>query len=137
LEKKEFLEQLGRDSSFLADHRIMDYSLLVIVCRQSLEIRVGIIDYCRSYTIDKALESMVKQTPLYSEYNLQPTVISPSDYLQRFIDGMNAYFHASPVHEDTHRPGRPTCESWDILPTLAVTTGPNGSTDSIIVGTPE
>jgi 1-phosphatidylinositol-3-phosphate 5-kinase len=137
LEKEEFLEQFGRDSSFLVDHRIMDYSLLVIVCRQNLEIRMGIIDYCRSYTLDKALESMVKQTPLYPEYTLPPTVISPSDYLQRFINAMNSYFHASPRYGNTHPPGRPDCGSGDILPTLAVAGESCGSTESKTVITPE
>jgi hypothetical protein len=99
-EKREFLRNLERDVAFLADHKVMDYSLVAIVCRDSSRVRFGIVDYCRAYTIDKALESIVKQTPLYAEYTTLPTIISPTDYMNRFVEAMRRYFHGAPRYSD-------------------------------------
>jgi hypothetical protein len=99
-EKRELIERLERDVAFLAQHRVMDYSLVAIVCRKRNRVRFGIVDYCRAYTIGKALESMVKQTPLYAEYTTPPTIISPAEYMTRFVEAMRGYFHAAPTYSD-------------------------------------
>jgi 1-phosphatidylinositol-3-phosphate 5-kinase len=100
-DKRKFIEQLKTDSAFLSSAKIMDYSLVAIVSRTEAKVRIGIVDFCGSYTIDKALESMVKKTPLYSDHAVAPTVISPSDYQDIFVKAMDAYFLASPVYSDT------------------------------------
>jgi 1-phosphatidylinositol-3-phosphate 5-kinase len=78
----------------------MDYSLVAIVSRKNSQVRLGIVDYCRSYTIDKALESMVKKTPLYADHNVAPTIISPHEYEERFVKAMEDYFYVSPSYGD-------------------------------------
>jgi 1-phosphatidylinositol-3-phosphate 5-kinase len=100
--KDAFMKQIARDSAFLAQHRIMDYSLLAIVSRAARSVRLGIVDFCRPYTIDKALESMVKKTPLFRDHSLgDPTVISPAEYQRRFVDAMRDYFYVAPSYSDT------------------------------------
>jgi 1-phosphatidylinositol-3-phosphate 5-kinase len=99
-DKRKFVRQVTSDSKFLASHRVMDYSLVAIVSRGNSKVRLGIVDYCRSFTIDKALESMVKKTPLYADHNVAPTVISPNEYQERFIKAMEDYFYVSPSYGD-------------------------------------
>ena len=55
---------LYNDSKFLADINVMDYSLVVGVDSRSSELVVGIVDYVRTYTWDKKLESWVKESAL-------------------------------------------------------------------------
>jgi 1-phosphatidylinositol-3-phosphate 5-kinase len=100
--KDGLMKQIARDSMFLAQHRVMDYSMLAIVARATRTVRLGIVDFCRPYTIDKALESMVKKTPLYRDHTLgDPTVISPAEYQRRFVDAMRDYFYVAPSYADT------------------------------------
>lgn len=87
----------------------MDYSLLVglnsdgrllvlgiigtnIISSQficfSIVILIGLYrsDYIRTYTIDKRIESIVKQT--MGKQGILPTIISPKLYRQRFSEAM-------------------------------------------------
>ena len=66
----------------------MDYSLLVGLDENNLLI-VGIIDYIRKYTIDKKVESFIKQVVDQSKL---PTIVSPHVYKNRFIEAMDRYF---------------------------------------------
>jgi hypothetical protein len=100
--KDSLMKQIARDSLFLAQHRVMDYSMLAIVAGAAKAVRLGIVDFCRPYTIDKALESMVKKTPLYRDHSLgDPSVISPAEYQRRFVDAMRDYFYVAPSYADT------------------------------------
>ena len=57
-EDKEVLnEAIKRDTAFLASHQMMDYSLLAGICKEQNELVVGIIDYIRTFTWDKKLET--------------------------------------------------------------------------------
>ena len=47
---------IKRDVTFMASHRMMDYSLLVGICGISTLV-IGIIDYIRIFTWDKKLET--------------------------------------------------------------------------------
>ena len=72
----------------------MDYSLLVGVNDDAHVLYAGIIDYIREYTWDKQMETLLK-TPAY---NVQPTIISPAEYRERFQQAIWRYFPACPTH---------------------------------------
>ncbi|KAG5675557.1 hypothetical protein PVAND_005452 [Polypedilum vanderplanki] len=86
-----------RDSSFLEKNHVMDYSLLVGLDDDNFLI-VGIIDYIRKYTIDKRVESFLKQVVDQSKL---PTIVSPNVYKNRFIDAMDRYFLCIPERFDS------------------------------------
>lgn len=78
----------------------MDYSLLAGICNESDEVVIGIVDYMRTYTLDKKVESLVK-TALPIAHS--PTVVSPELYCKRFYDAIDGYFVVSPdqwTHSD-------------------------------------
>jgi len=91
--KSELKMAVERDSKFLCDIKVMDYSLLVGKDDTTNELVVGIIDYLRPFSIDKVIESQMKKTSGYFQGNVEdPTVISPSAYQSRFISAMDNYF---------------------------------------------
>lgn len=83
-------EAICRDATFLEKNDVMDYSLLVGLDEKFLI--VGIIDYIRKFTIDKRIESYLKQVV---DQRL-PTIVSPKIYKSRFIEAMDRYFLAVP-----------------------------------------
>ncbi|KAF7337658.1 1-phosphatidylinositol-3-phosphate 5-kinase [Mycena sanguinolenta] len=105
---------LYNDSKFLSDVNVMDYSFLVGVDSQNNELVVGIVDYIRTYTWDKKLESWVKESAfLGGSGRGEPTIITPKQYRQRFLGAMERYFPLIPdrwmkqrdspdVEEDSH-----------------------------------
>ena len=70
----------------------MDYSLLVGMDEERKEFVVGIVDFIRTFTWDKKLESWVKETGLLGGLGKEPTIISPKQYKNRFRDSMERYF---------------------------------------------
>ncbi|XP_047360824.1 1-phosphatidylinositol 3-phosphate 5-kinase isoform X1 [Vespa velutina] len=80
------------DTKFLADNSVMDYSLLVGLEPSSGELVLGIIDYIRTFTWDKKLETMVKKSGILGGQGKLPTIISPEEYRARFIAAMHRYF---------------------------------------------
>ena len=56
-DKNSLNQAIKRDATFLASHRMMDYSLLVGICDENSVLVVGIIDYIRTFTWDKKLET--------------------------------------------------------------------------------
>jgi len=105
---------LYNDSKFLSDVNVMDYSFLVGVDSQNNELVVGIVDYIRTYTWDKKLESWVKESAfLGGSGRGEPTIITPKQYRQRFLGAMERYFPLIPdrwmkqkdapeIEEDSH-----------------------------------
>ncbi|KAK0505754.1 hypothetical protein EDD18DRAFT_1304541 [Armillaria luteobubalina] len=90
---------LYNDSKFLADINVMDYSLVCGVDSQNNELVVGIVDYIRTYTWDKKLESWVKESAFLGGAGRgEPTIVTPKQYRQRFISAMERYF---PLQNDT------------------------------------
>ncbi|TDL28185.1 hypothetical protein BD410DRAFT_782156 [Rickenella mellea] len=88
---------LYNDSKFLADINVMDYSLLVGVDSKTNELVVGIVDYIRTYTWDKKLESWVKESAFLGGAGKgEPTIVTPKQYRQRFISAMERYFPMVP-----------------------------------------
>lgn len=86
--KTVLMQAIQNDTQFLATQSVMDYSLLVGLDISNRELVVGIIDYIRTFTWDKKLETMVKRLG----QGKQPTIISPDEYRKRFIAAMNRYF---------------------------------------------
>ncbi|XP_055858683.1 putative 1-phosphatidylinositol 3-phosphate 5-kinase [Episyrphus balteatus] len=87
-------DAINRDSSFLAKNQVMDYSLLVGLNNKSSTLVLGIIDYIRTYTFDKRVETLLKT--LGSGMGKQPTIIPPECYMKRFTDAMDRYFYTVP-----------------------------------------
>eukprot|EP00794_Sanderia_malayensis_P017724 gene17724-19496_t len=83
---------IHNDTEFLSNHSVMDYSLLVGIDEVNFELVVGIIDYIRTYTWDKKLESYVKSTGILGGQGKMPTVVSPAIYRTRFTEAMHRYF---------------------------------------------
>jgi len=91
---------IANDSLFLAQNQIIDYSLLLIVDPVRMTLRIGIIDYIQQYTIEKELESYIKQTVS----NIKPTIIGPDQYKGRFRVAMDKYFIALLPDEEVKFP---------------------------------
>ncbi|KAI0308083.1 hypothetical protein B0F90DRAFT_1621379 [Multifurca ochricompacta] len=88
---------LYNDSKFLADINVMDYSLVVGVDSIKNELVVGIVDYVRTYTLDKKLETWVKESGFLGGAGKgEPTVVTPKLYRQRFVSAMERYFPLVP-----------------------------------------
>lgn len=90
------LSSIHQDTTFLATHSMMDYSLLVGLDSNNNNLFVGIIDYIRTFTWDKKLENLVKSSGILGGANKTPTVVSPKVYKNRFIDAMYRYFIVLP-----------------------------------------
>lgn len=90
--KKVLMEAIDKDSNFLASNSVMDYSLLVGVDKDNMELILGIIDYVRPFTWDKKIERVVKSV-ISTE---MPTIVEPELYQQRFCKAMNDYFMSVP-----------------------------------------
>ncbi|XP_065655744.1 1-phosphatidylinositol 3-phosphate 5-kinase isoform X3 [Hydra vulgaris] len=80
------------DTEFLSSNMVMDYSLLVGIDQTNCKLVVGIIDYIRTYTWDKRLETWVKSTGILGGQGKMPTVVSPEVYRTRFTEAMQRYF---------------------------------------------
>ncbi|CAB0037002.1 unnamed protein product [Trichogramma brassicae] len=83
---------IEEDTKFLADNCVMDYSLLVGLEPNSDELVIGIIDYLRTFTWDKKIETMVKKSGILGGQGKLPTIVSPVEYRSRFITAMHKYF---------------------------------------------
>lgn len=82
---------LQNDTLFLSKANIMDYSLIVGVDLNNSELVVGIVDFIRTFTWDKKLESWVKETGILGGGSL-PTIVGPRVYRSRFREAMERYF---------------------------------------------
>jgi len=78
------------DALYLSKQSVIDYSMFVIVNHRKKTVRLGIIDYIQTYTIEKQIESYLK-AGIASE---EPTIISPEAYKIRFRSAMDKYFIA-------------------------------------------
>lgn len=76
------------DTLFLTKMNVMDYSLVIGMDVENKTIVAGIIDFVRTFTWDKKIESWVKGKTTTAE----PTVVSPRQYKIRFRESMEQYF---------------------------------------------
>ena len=65
----------------------------VTSCRTFALLPFKRLDYIRTYTWDKKLESWVKETGLLGGGGKEPTISSPKQYRLRFKEAMDRYFH--------------------------------------------
>jgi len=94
-DRQSLVEAIKRDAAFLASHNMMDYSLLAGISKSSGELVLGIIDYIRTFTWDKKLETLmksVKSSGFLGGQAKTPTVIHPDLYKLRFTEAMSRYF---------------------------------------------
>nr|XP_045605242.1 1-phosphatidylinositol 3-phosphate 5-kinase-like isoform X2 [Procambarus clarkii] len=87
---------IAADTAFLSQQLIMDYSLLVGIDSTANELIIGIIDYIRTFTWDKKLETIIKGSVLGGGAGRLPTVVSPEVYRTRFCHAMDRYFLLTP-----------------------------------------
>ncbi|EEB05619.1 1-phosphatidylinositol-3-phosphate 5-kinase Fab1 [Schizosaccharomyces japonicus yFS275] len=85
---------LWNDTLFLSKMNIMDYSLVIGIDETKRRLYVGIIDFIRTYTWDKKLESWVKEKGLVGRA-LEPTIVTPKQYKNRFRKAMDCYILAT------------------------------------------
>ncbi|KAJ2338823.1 Mitochondrial distribution and morphology protein 12, partial [Coemansia sp. RSA 2671] len=56
------------------------------------ELVIGIVDFIRTFTWDKKLESWVKEASILGGSGKSPTIVSPKQYKKRFREAMERYF---------------------------------------------
>lgn len=105
---------IENDTTFLKQLGLMDYSLLVLLCRNPGPIKntefsqlvtstvtssqqligMGIIDYLRPYTWDKQVETLAKS--VVAQSGTTPSVIEPKLYADRLLKAIVNRFIAEP-----------------------------------------
>ncbi|SCU90933.1 LAME_0E10572g1_1 [Lachancea meyersii CBS 8951] len=103
-DKKLLRASLWNDTLFLAKMNVMDYSLVVGVDNTDHTLTVGIIDFIRTFTWDKKLESWVKERGFVGGSTKEPTVVTPRQYKNRFRVAMERYILMvpDPWFQDSH-----------------------------------
>ncbi|KAI8808698.1 hypothetical protein BJ742DRAFT_747937 [Cladochytrium replicatum] len=90
--KRVLQASVWNDTLFLSRHDIMDYSLVVGIDEEHRELVIGIVDFIRTFSWDKKLESWVKETGFLGGGGREPTIVSPKQYKMRFREAMDKYF---------------------------------------------
>lgn len=88
---------ISKDTAFLAQNNIMDYSLLVGTCRDTRQLALGIVDFIGSFTFYKLVETTSKLIR-----NSNPTIIRPDLYKERFQHAIRGYFQSTPDNSLTY-----------------------------------
>ncbi|KAJ1901154.1 Mitochondrial distribution and morphology protein 12 [Kickxella alabastrina] len=103
--KSHLHDAIWNDTLFLSKMNVMDYSLLVGFDENSKELVVGIVDFIRTFTWDKKLESWVKEAGILGGGGKGPTIVSPKQYKTRFREAMERYFLMVPDKYFAMQPG--------------------------------
>ena len=95
------IEKIISDANFLEEHEIMDYSILLKICKPSpisspfmfhgdkFSLCIGIIDFLQEYTWSKQAELKLKS--IFNEKD-QISCQDPCTYAKRFLKNMKQYF---------------------------------------------
>ncbi len=94
--KKLLRASVYNDTLFLSKLNVMDYSLLVGIDNENQELVIGIVDFIRTFTWDKKLESWVKETGFLGGGGKEPTIVTPRQYKNRFREAIEKYFFLVP-----------------------------------------
>ena len=95
LSPKVFHMSILNDTLFLSIINVLDYSILVGIDEEKMELVVGIIDFMRQYDILKQMERVGKSLPMVVGSEA-PTIIQPPLYKARFTNAMERYFMTVP-----------------------------------------
>ncbi|KAI9295926.1 hypothetical protein K502DRAFT_324048 [Neoconidiobolus thromboides FSU 785] len=90
--KQQLHMAIFNDTKFLSSLKVMDYSLLVGIDEENHQLIIGIVDFIRTFTWDKKLESWVKESGILGGGGELPTIVSPSNYKHRFRFNIDRYF---------------------------------------------
>jgi hypothetical protein len=93
--KAVFHMSILNDTLFLSMINVLDYSILVGIDEEKMELVVGIIDFMRQYDILKQMERVGKSLPMVVGSEA-PTIIQPPLYKTRFTNAMERYFMTVP-----------------------------------------
>lgn len=93
--KAVFHMSILNDTLFLSIINVLDYSILVGIDEEKMELVVGIIDFMRQYDILKQMERVGKSLPMVVGSEA-PTIIQPPLYKARFTSAMERYFMTVP-----------------------------------------
>ena len=93
--KAVFHMSILNDTLFLSIINVLDYSILVGIDEDKMELVVGIIDFMRQYDILKQMERVGKSLPMVVGSEA-PTIIQPPLYKARFTNAMERYFMTVP-----------------------------------------
>jgi hypothetical protein len=93
--KSVFHMSILNDTLFLSIINVLDYSILVGIDEERMELVVGIIDFMRQYDILKQMERVGKSLPMVVGSEA-PTIIQPPLYKARFTNAMERYFMTVP-----------------------------------------
>jgi hypothetical protein len=93
--KAVFHMSILNDTLFLSIINVLDYSILVGIDEEKMELIVGIIDFMRQYDILKQMERVGKSLPMVVGSEA-PTIIQPPLYKTRFTNAMERYFMTVP-----------------------------------------
>ncbi|KAI9263872.1 hypothetical protein EDC94DRAFT_517735, partial [Helicostylum pulchrum] len=77
------VQSTGKQDEVLLDENLVE---------QRQELVVGIVDFIRTFTWDKKLESWVKESGILGGGGKGPTIVSPRQYRIRFREAMERYF---------------------------------------------
>ena len=86
---------LRRDTAWLTNASVVDYSILLGLEPASGVVSAGIIDYVRRFDIVKRLESRVKTVTSLAT-NVEPTVVQPERYAERLLKAADRYLGGVP-----------------------------------------
>ncbi|CAD7969258.1 unnamed protein product [Amoebophrya sp. A120] len=108
---------IWNDTFFLLKMKLMDYSVLLLITEgedvgereddgdgggqevdffptntEQNQIRIGLIDYVRPYTLDKQVEHYAKVVFNYPQSGYQPSILDPAHYAQRLLKSIGKSF---------------------------------------------
>jgi len=89
LSKRALRHSLWNDTLLLAKMNVMDYSLVIGIDEENKELILGIIDFIRTFTWDKKLESWVKERGLVGGGTKEPTIVTPRQYKNRYVSPLH------------------------------------------------
>ncbi|KAI9482789.1 MAG: hypothetical protein EXX96DRAFT_478051, partial [Benjaminiella poitrasii] len=86
--RNRYAEKTGKDIEVFLDENLVELGFV----EDSDEIIVGIVDFIRTFTWDKKLESWVKESGMLGGGKKDPTIVSPKMYRKRFRLAIDLYF---------------------------------------------